>query len=43
VRVQPEELDPAVGSYEIAVFFTGIDAEGKRILEDHISYLLAGA
>jgi hypothetical protein len=42
VRTQPEEPDPDVSSYEVAVFFTGIDAEGKRILEEHIGYLIAG-
>jgi len=43
VRTQPEEPAPDVSSYEIAVFFTNVDAEGKRILEDHINFLLAGA
>ncbi len=43
VRTQPEEPSPDADGYEIAVFFTGIDADGKRILEDHISYLLADA
>jgi hypothetical protein len=43
VRTQPEEPSPEATSYEIAVFFTGVDAEGKRILEDHIGYLLADA
>lgn len=43
VRTLPEEPSPDVDGYEIAVFFTGIDADGKRILEDHISYLLADA
>ena len=43
VRTQPEDPAPDVNQYEIAVFFTGLDAEGKRILEDHISFLLAGA
>lgn len=43
VRTQPEEPDPDVSHYEVAVFFTSVDAEGKRILEDHIGLLLAGA
>jgi hypothetical protein len=42
VRTLPEEPDPALDAYEVAVFFTGVDPEGKRILEDHISLLLAG-
>ena len=43
VRTQPDDPTPDVTQYEIAVFFTSLDAEGKRILEDHISFLLAGA
>jgi hypothetical protein len=42
VRTEPEEPSADVSGYEIAVFFTGVDPEGKRILEDHIAFLLAG-
>jgi hypothetical protein len=43
VRTQPEEPSADVSSYEIAVFFTGVDPDGKRILEDHIAFLLEGS
>jgi len=41
VRVAPEEEDPAVPSYEIAVFFTTIDAESLHHLESYLSVRLS--
>lgn len=43
VRTQPEDPSPDAGSYEIAVFFTSMDGDAKRILEEHINLLLADA
>lgn len=40
VRVTPEDREPAAGEWEIAVFFTYIDASGLKALEKHINYLL---
>jgi hypothetical protein len=40
VRSQPEE-ETAGAEYEVAVFFTWIEAEGQAILEEHINLLLA--
>jgi hypothetical protein len=41
VRVVPEEEDPAIPSYEIAVFFTTIDAESLHHLESYLSVRLS--
>ncbi|MFO7653935.1 MAG: PilZ domain-containing protein [Candidatus Krumholzibacteriia bacterium] len=40
VRVEPEHDDPAVGQYDVAVFFTAIEPEGLAALEQHIALLL---
>lgn len=43
VRVQPEEPQPDDATYEVAVFFTWVEPEGKAILAEHIELLLSGA
>ena len=43
VRVQPEEPQPDDTTYEVAVFFTWVEPEGKAILAEHIELLLSGA
>jgi hypothetical protein len=40
VRVDPEQETPGQESYEVAVFFTGIDPTGQIALEKHIALLL---
>jgi hypothetical protein len=40
VRTTPEEESPQVKDYEVAVFFTWIEADGQGILEDHINLVL---
>jgi hypothetical protein len=41
VRTQPETETDGCDEYEIAVFFTHIEAEGAAILEKHIALLMA--
>jgi hypothetical protein len=41
VRTSPERESPACEQYEVAVFFTGIDSEGLRNLEEHIAAKLS--
>ncbi len=36
VRVQPESVQPGCDEYEVAVFFTWIDPDGQRVLQQHI-------
>jgi hypothetical protein len=43
VRTTPEEETPGADGYEIAVFFTHIQPEGLKALEDHIAYLVQTA
>jgi len=40
VRVQPEIETPGCDQYEVAIFFTNIDAEGAGNLEQHISLMM---
>jgi len=40
VRVTPEEPDPLADTYEVAVFFTTIDAESLHHLESYLEVLL---
>jgi len=40
VRIQPETAMDSPSEYEVAVFFTNIDAEGAANLEKHISLLI---
>lgn len=40
VRVMPEEPDSAADTYEVAVFFTTIDAESLHHLESYLENLL---
>ena len=40
VRVIPEEPEPPADTYEIAVFFTTIDAESLHHLESYLETLL---
>ena len=42
VRTDPEQETPGA-RYEVAVFFTWFEAEGRVILSEHIAMLLAGA
>lgn len=41
VRVTPEDVTAGCDSYEVAVFFTGIDELGLQHLEEHIELLIA--
>jgi hypothetical protein len=41
VRTLPEQPDESVEAYEVAVFFTTIDAESLHNLESYITNLLA--
>ncbi len=40
VRIRPETATDDCSEYEVAVFFTNIDAEGSANLEKHISLLM---
>jgi hypothetical protein len=40
VRVQPEAPLDGCSEYEVAVFFTNIDADGAANLEKHISLMI---
>ncbi len=40
VRIRPETATDNCSEYEVAVFFTNIDAEGSANLEKHISLLM---
>lgn len=40
VRVQPERPVPGCEDYEVAVFFTHIEPDGLRRLEEHIALVL---
>ncbi len=40
VRSEPEQPTPGQDSYEIAVFFTAMEPEAARILEEHINLLM---
>jgi hypothetical protein len=41
VRVEPENYDPSVSQYHIAVFFTFVSESSKDILESYIKRRLA--
>lgn len=41
VRVLPETAMPGTDTYEVAVFFTQIDEQGLKHLQQHINMLLA--
>ncbi len=40
VRVAPEDGDAGEDDYEVAVFFTHIEPDGLRLLEQHIAMVL---
>ena len=40
VRIRPEAAEDDCSEYEVAVFFTNIDADGAANLEKHISLLI---
>jgi len=40
VRTQPEEEQKDGAEYEVAVFFTWLEPDGQRILEEHINMVL---
>jgi len=43
VRVVPEDPDAQVDSFEVAVFFTQIEDQGREYLKQHIAMLLTSA
>jgi hypothetical protein len=41
VRVDPEQHDPSVSSYNIAVFFTQVSESSQKVLEGYIRHRLS--